>query len=87
MDGPYDPGFERTFEWDSGTGDEGMGPTVHVFTNNDISNIRNSGSRELPTIVRTSFDPDPQWLDDSTWDDEHTSREVQDGLSLDSNEM
>ena len=82
VDGPYDPGYECTFEWDSGTDAEGMDPTVHVFTNNDIPNVRNSGSRELTTIVRTSFDPVPQCLDDGAWDDEHTSSEVQDGLSL-----
>ena len=84
LDGPYDPGYECTFEWDSGTDDEGLDPTVHVFTNNDIPNIRNSGSRELTAIVRTSFDPVPQWLDDSPWDDGHISSEVQDGLCLDS---
>ena len=85
--GPCDPRYECTFEGDSGTDDEGMDPTVHVFTNNDIPNVRNSGSRELTTIVRTSFDPVPQWLDDGAWDDEHTSSEVQDGLCLDSYEM
>ena len=82
VDGPYDPRYECTFECDSGTDAEGMDPTVHVFTNNDIPNVRNSGSRELTTIVRTSFDPVPQCLDDGAWDDEHTSSEVQDGLSL-----
>ena len=84
VDGPYDPGFECTFEWDSGTDGEGMAPTVYVFTNNEIPNVRNSGSRELTAILRTSFDPDPQWLDDGAWDEERTSSEVQDGLSLDS---
>ena len=87
VDGPYDPGFEYTFECDSGTDDEDMDPPVYVFTNNDIPNVRNSGSRELTTIIWTSFDPVPQWLDDCTWDDEHTSSEVKDGLSLDSYEM
>ena len=86
VDGPYYPGYECTFECDSGTDAEGMAPTVYVFTNNDIPNIRNSGSRELTATARTSFDPDPQWLDDGTWDDEHTSSEVQDGLCLDSYE-
>ena len=87
VDGPYDPRYECTFERDSGTDDEGKDPTVHVFTNNDIPNVRNSGSREITTIVRTSFDPHPQWLDDSPWDDEHTSIEVKDGLCLESYEM
>ena len=87
VDGPSDPEYECTFEWDSGTDDEEMDPTVYVFTNNDIPNVRNSGSRELTTIVRTSFDPVPQWLDDGAWDDEHTASEVQDGLCLDSYEM
>ena len=87
VDGPCDPGYECTFEWDSGTDGEGMAPIVYVFTNNDILNVRNSGSRELMAIVRTSFDPVPQWLDDGAWDDEHTSSEVKDGLSLDSYEM
>ena len=86
VDGPYDPGYECTFEADSGTDAEGVDPLVYVFTNNDIPNVRNSGSRELTAIVRTSFDPVPQWLDDGAWDDEHTSSEVQDGLCLDSYE-
>ena len=85
MDGPSDLGYECTFECDSGTGDEGMGPTVHVFTNIDIPNFRNSGSREIMTVVGTFFDPNPQLLDDGGWDDEH--RELQDGLSLHSCEM
>ena len=84
VDGPCDPGFECTFECDSGTDDEDMDPTVYVFANNDIPNVRNSESWELTTILRTSFNPVPQWLDDGAWDDEHTSSEVQDGLSLDS---
>ena len=84
VDGPSDPGFECTFEWDSGTDAEGVDPTVHVFTNNDIPNVRDSGSREFTTIVRASFDPVPHWPDDGAWDDEHTSSEVQDGLCLDS---
>ena len=87
VDGPYDPGYECTFEWDSGTDDEGVDPTVHIFTNNDIPNFWNSGSRELTTIVRTSFDPVPQWLDDAAQDEERTSSEEQDGLSLDSYEL
>ena len=87
VDGPYDPGFECTFECDSGTGDEDMDPLVYVFSNNDGPNVRDCGSLEITTILRTSFDPVPQWLDDGTWDDEHSSREVQDGLSLDSYEM
>ena len=86
VDGPYDPGYECTFECDSGTHAEGMDPTVYVFTNNDIPNVQNLGSREITAIVRTSLGPHPQWLDDGTWDDEHTSSEVQDGLCLDSYE-
>ena len=87
MDGPSDLGYECTFECDSGTGDEDMDPLVYVFLNNDGPNVRDCGSLEITTILRTSFDPVPQWLDDGTWDDEHSSREVQDGLSLDSYEM
>ena len=87
MDGPSDLGYECPFECDSGTDNEGMDLTVHVFTDNNIPNVRNSGSRELTTIVRTSFDPVPQWLDDAAQDEERTSSEVQDGLSLDSYEM
>ena len=85
MDGPYDPRYECTFECDSGTDAEGVGPTVHVFANNDIPNGRNTGSRELTTIIRTSFDPVPQWLDDGTWE-EQTSSGVKDGLCLHSYE-
>ena len=84
VDGPEDPGYECTFEWDSGTDDEGIAPTVYVFTNNDIPNVRNSGSREITAIVRSSFDPVPHWLDDGAWDDEHTSKEETGGLSLES---
>ena len=87
VDGPCDPGFECTFEWDSGTDVEGMDPPVYVFTKSDIPNVRNSGSRELTTTGRTSLDPHPQWLDHSPWDDEHTSSEVKDGPCLDSYEM
>ena len=87
VDGPYDPGYECTFACDPGTDDEGLNCPVHVFANIDIPNVRNSGSRELMTILRTSFDPVPQWLDDSAWDDGHTSSEVQDGLSLVSDQM
>ena len=85
VDGSFDPGYECTFGCDSGTGDKGFGPTVYVFANNDIPNVRNSGSREITTILRTSFDPVPQCLEDRTWG-EHTSSDVQDGLYLDSYE-
>ena len=44
VDGPSDIGYECTFECDSGTDAEGMDPTVYVFMNNDIPNVRNSGS-------------------------------------------
>ena len=87
VDGPSDPGYECTFEYDSGTHVERVGPAVHVFTSNDIPNVRNSGSRELTTILRTSFHPVPQWLDDGAWEEERTSNEVKDGLSLDSEEL
>ena len=87
VDDPYDPRYECTFDCDSGTGDEGVGPTVHVFANNDIPNVQNCGSREITTILWTSFDPVPQCPNDGPWDEERTSSEVKYGLSLDSDEM
>ena len=86
VDGPYDPRYECTFECDSGTDDEGMGRPVYLFTNNDGPNIRNSGSREITTNLRTSVDPVPLWLNDAAQDEEHTSSEVQDGFCLQSYE-
>ena len=87
VDGPDAPGYECTFECDSGTDAEGVGFPVHIFTNNNVQNVPNSGSRELTTILRTSFDPVPQWLDAGTWEGEHTSSGVKDGFCLDSYEM
>jgi len=62
---------------------------VYVFTNNEAPNIRNSGVLELTTTLRSSFNPEPQWLDDTTlhnYDEglvrTSVSNEVQDGLRL-----
>ena len=63
----YVPGC--TFQWDSRTHAEATNPTVYVFTDNDAPNIRNSGVPELTTTLRSSFDPEPQWLDDAAWYD------------------
>ena len=89
MDGPRDPEEEGSFQWGSDTKSDEMGPTVYVFSNNDVPNIRNTGVPERTTRFRSSFDPDPHWLDDTTWyDDDGRSRfmvsEVKGGLCLDS---
>jgi len=49
---------------------EAMNHTVYAFTNNDGPNLRSSGVPELTTTrLRTSFDPEPQRLDEATWYD------------------
>ena len=82
MYGPRGPGAV----WGPGTNPDGTGPAVHVFSNNDVPNIRSTGAPEM-TKFRSSFDPEPQWLDDPTWyggDGPSSFSEVKDGLRLDS---
>jgi hypothetical protein len=89
------PDYERdagTFQWDPPTEAEGMGkPIVYAFMDNKAPNILNSGAPELTTKLRTSFEPDPEWLDDTNWYDlegwasdtwESSAIEVKDGLRL-----
>ena len=81
---------ERISFQGSDTNAHGSGPAVYLFSTNDLPNIRNTGAPELTTKFRSSFDPEPQWLDDPTWyDDDGRSRvletsEVKDGLRFDS---
>ena len=89
IDGPRDPGEACTFGWGSNTDVEMINPSVYLFSNDDIPNIRNSGARELTMILRTSFDSEPHWLDDATWYRRKTweagytsASEVKDGLYL-----
>ena len=44
-------------------------PTVYAFTHNEGPTIRTSGAPELMTKFRTSFEPEPAWLDNATWYD------------------
>ena len=92
VDRPRDPGYAGGFQWDSGThtdtDTEGMDPTVYVFSNDDNTNTRNSGALGLVKL-RTSFEFEPQWLDDPTWYDwegqssyRATTCEVQDSVRL-----
>ena len=67
MDEPRDYEDACTFQWDSRTHAEATNPTVYVFTDNDDPNIWNSGVPELTTTLWTSFDPEPQWLDNAAW--------------------
>ena len=90
MDGPRDPEEEGSFQWVPGTNADGTGPAVYVFSTDDVPNTRNTGAPEL-TKFRSSFNPEPQWLDDPTWSDHDerslfgaTTSEVKDGLCLDS---
>ena len=55
-----------------------MNPTLYLFSNGDIPNIRNNDNSNnlgalpppgLTTKLRTSFEPNPKWLDNSTWHD------------------
>ena len=82
MDGPRDLDETCTFVWDIGTHDERMDSSVYFFTDNDVPHIRHSGSRELTTNLRTTFDPEPPWLDGAPWKEDYTSNEVKDGLCL-----
>ena len=66
MDGPRDL-EDGGFQWGSATNDDGSGPAVYVFSNNDVPNIRDTGTSELTTKCRSSFDPEPHWLDDPAW--------------------
>ena len=70
VDGPSYYGLACAFTWDSHTHSDATNPTVYVFTNNNVLNLQNSGVPELTMArFRPSFDPEPQWLDDTTWDD------------------
>ena len=87
MEGPH-PGEASSFKRESGTDTEGMDLVVYVFSNNNTLNTQNSGAPELMEL-RTSFEPEPQWLDDPTWyhgeglsGDKATTSEVQDSLRL-----
>ena len=55
------------FQFGSAANADGSGPAVYVFSNNDVPNIRNNGEPELTTKFRSSFDPEPHWLDDPAW--------------------
>ena len=66
MDDPY-PLDWGSFQWGPGTNADGSGPAVYVFSEN--VHIRNNGAPELTTEFRSSFDPEPHWLDDPTWYD------------------
>ena len=61
------------FQWGPGTNADGSGPTVYLFSDNDVPNIRNNGAPEPKMEFRSSFDPEPHWLDDPTWYDDVTS--------------
>jgi len=77
-----------TFQWDTRAHAEATNPTVYVFTVNDTPSIRNSAVPELMTRLRSSFDPEPQWLDDAAWydcdgrRDSTSTSEEQDGHHL-----
>ena len=58
-----------SFQWGPGTNADGSGPAVYLFSDNSVPNIRNNGAPELTTNLRSSFDPEPHWLDDPTWYD------------------
>ena len=76
MDDLRDAEEDDNFLWGSATETDGKGPTVYVFSDNDV-HIRNNGAPEITTRFRSSFDPEPQWLDDPAWyDDELTMCEV-----------
>ena len=95
MDDSPNPEYKDGFKGHSHTNTEAVDPghiVVYLFTSNNIPNSRTSGVPELTTRLRTSFDPEPQWLDDASWYDSeeaegeegYSSREVKDGLCLDS---
>ena len=52
------------FQWGPGTNADGSGPAVYLFLTDDVPNIRNNGALEITTKFRSSFDPEPHWLDD-----------------------
>ena len=66
MDDPRYPEW-GDFQWGSSTNADGTGPAVYLFSYDDVPNIRNNGAPELRTEFRSSFDPEPHWLDDPTW--------------------
>ena len=79
------------FQWGPGTNTDGSGPDVYVFSTDDFPNIRNTAAPELTTEFRSSFDPEPNWLDEPTWYDDDGSyvgvmSELKDGLQLDLNQ-
>ena len=82
VDGPHDLGEMCTFQCDLGTGADAIDPTVYLVSNNDIPKIQNSEAREVTTNLRTSFDPEPQWLDDATWEEGYMANDVKDGFCL-----
>ena len=70
MDDLYEPEDEGNFEWGSDVDPAGTGhPTVYAFSENPAPTIQTSGAPELMTKFRTSFEPEPAWLDDATWYD------------------
>ena len=91
LDGPYEEDVGN-FEWGSHVDAAGTGhPTAYVFTNNEGPTIRTSGAPELMTKFRTSFEPEPAWLDNATWYDREalsgdkmriSASEVKDDLCL-----
>ena len=68
MDGPRYPDWGE-FQWGPGTNADGTGPTVYVFSTDGFPN---TGAPHLTTF-RSSFDPEPHWLDDPTWYDDGRS--------------
>ena len=90
MDDPRDPEEGGSFQWGPDTNADGTGPLAYVFSTDDVSNIRNTGAPEVTTKFRSSFDPEPHWLDDATWydvvrsSDRAITSDVKDGLRLDS---
>ena len=91
LDGPHE-GDVGNFEWGSHVDTAGTEhPTVYSFTDNEASYSRNSGAPELMTKLRTSFEPEPEWLYDARWYDWEgrfsdemriSAREVKDDLWL-----
>ena len=66
---PLEIGRRGDFQWDSSRTAEGRDSAIYLFSKNDIPIIRNSGEPEITMKFRLSFDPEPQWLDNSTWYD------------------
>lgn len=86
MDNPCSP-EAGGFQWGPGTNANGLGPIVYVFSTDDFPNIRNTAVPELMMKFRSSFNPEPNWLDDPTWYDDGSyvgvMGEVKDSLQLD----